>query len=42
VGPLLDTASFRLCGRIDEHLAPLWAIDDRNCVALSAKAELAA
>lgn len=42
VGPLFDTASIQLCGRIDGHTATLWALDNRNCVALSAKAELAA
>jgi len=42
VGPLFDTASFRLCGRIDEHTATLWAMDNRDAVALSAQAELSA
>ena len=42
VGPLFDTASFRLCGRIDGHTATLWVMDNRDAVALSAQAELSA
>lgn len=42
VGPLFDTASFRLCGRIDGHTATLWAMDNHDALALSAQAELSA